>query len=124
MPRECIGLIGLGRMGRRLGARIVAAGYEVRSPVLGTLPSAEAGELTALVSGSPGAVERAQPILQHLSSRQHYVGSDEQARVAKLIVNGLLARALASFCEGISVGEKAGLDRETPQPCCCCCWRR
>lgn len=84
----------------------------VRSPVLGTLPSVEAGQLTALVSGPKEAAEEAQPLLAHLCAQQHYLGAGEEGRIAKLAVNGLLACAQASLAEGLVLGEKAGLDKD------------
>jgi 3-hydroxyisobutyrate dehydrogenase-like beta-hydroxyacid dehydrogenase len=98
---------------RRVASLCEAAGVRyVRSPVLGTLPSAEAGQLTALTSGPRDAVEAAQPYLRHLCSRQHYLGPAEEGRIAKLAVNGLLACAQASLAEGLVLGEKAGLDAD------------
>jgi len=96
---------------KRVAAACDAAGVRyVRAPVLGTLPAVEAGQLTALVSGPREAVDEAAHLLAHLCGQQHYMGSAEEGRVAKLIVNGLLAAGLASLAEGLVVGQKLGLD--------------
>jgi 3-hydroxyisobutyrate dehydrogenase len=83
----------------------------VRSPVLGTLEAAEAGALVALVSGERSAVDDALPLLKHLSREQRYLGTGEEARLVKLITNGLLGSALAAFAEGLALAERAGVDR-------------
>jgi 3-hydroxyisobutyrate dehydrogenase len=98
----------------QVAERCSALGVEyVRSPVLGTLEAAEAGGLVALVSGERSAVDRALPLLKHLSREQRYLGSGEEARLVKLITNGVLGSALAAFAEGVAVAERAGIDRST-----------
>jgi 3-hydroxyisobutyrate dehydrogenase len=85
----------------------------VRSPVLGSLEAAAAGALVALVSGPRSAAAEALPLLKHLSQRQIYLGGGEEARLVKLITNGVLGSALAAFAEGVALAERAGLDRLT-----------
>jgi 3-hydroxyisobutyrate dehydrogenase-like beta-hydroxyacid dehydrogenase len=105
-----IGLADSARVGERcrdLGVRYV------RSPVLGTLEAAEAGSLVALVSGERSGVDDALPLLKHLSREQRYLGTGEEARLVKLITNGVLGSALAAFAEGVALAERAGVDRAT-----------
>ena len=99
---------------RRVAERCSALGVQyVRSPVLGTLEAAEAGALVALVSGERSAVDAALPLLRHVSRQQRYLGSGEEARLVKLITNGVLGSALAAFAEGVALAERAGVPRET-----------
>ncbi len=84
----------------------------VRAPVLGTIDAAEAGRLTALLSGAREDVGAALPILTHLTTAQHYLGHGEEARVVKLLFNGMLGVTMAAFAEALAVGQKAGIDRE------------
>jgi 3-hydroxyisobutyrate dehydrogenase-like beta-hydroxyacid dehydrogenase len=81
----------------------------VRSPVLGTLDVAAAGNLTALLSGPRETVDAALPLLEHLIGRHHYMGPAEEGRVMKLLNNGMLGVIMASFAEVLTVGQKAGL---------------
>ena len=69
--------------------------------------------MTALVSGAREAVDAALPLLQPLSSKQIYLGTAEEARLVKLITNGLLGSSLASLAEGLALAERAGVDRAT-----------
>jgi 3-hydroxyisobutyrate dehydrogenase-like beta-hydroxyacid dehydrogenase len=85
----------------------------VRSPVLGTLEAAEAGALTALVSGRQEDVEAARPLLTPMTQKQIYLGPGEEARLVKLITNGLMGSLLAAFAEGVALAERAGVDRAT-----------
>jgi 3-hydroxyisobutyrate dehydrogenase-like beta-hydroxyacid dehydrogenase len=98
----------------RVAERGAALGLRyVRSPVLGTLEAAAAGALVALVSGPRPAVDAALPLLAHLSRQQRYLGQAEEARLVKLITNGVLGSALAAFAEGVALAERAGIDRAT-----------
>ena len=97
---------------RRVAERCSELGVRyVRSPVLGTLEAAEAGALVALVSGPRASVDLALPLLKHLSQRQVYLGEAEEARLVKLITNGVLGSALAACAEGVALAERAGVDR-------------
>src|SRR5438132_11881415 len=63
---------------QRVAELCQAAGVDyVRSPLLGTLDSAESGHLTALISGPEKAIERARHLLSHLCAAQHELGPAE-----------------------------------------------
>jgi len=96
---------------RQVAALCEAARVQyVRSPVLGTLDVATAGNLTALISGPREAVDAALPLLEHLIGRHHYMGPAEEGREMKLLNNGMLGVIMASFAEVLTVGQKAGLE--------------
>lgn len=97
----------------RVAALCFAAGLRyVRCPVLGTLESAAEGQLTALVSGAGPDVEAVQPVLARLCREQRYLGPAEEARLVKLIVNGLLGTSIAALAEGLALGQRAGINRD------------
>ncbi|HLG73386.1 MAG TPA: NAD(P)-dependent oxidoreductase [Chloroflexota bacterium] len=96
---------------RRVAALCEPAGVGyVRAPLLGTLDAAASGQLKALVSGSPEAVEAARPILERLCAEQPYLGPAEEGRVMKLLVNGLMGITQAALSEALMIGQKAGLE--------------
>ena len=98
---------------QRVAELCQAAGIDyVRSPLLGTLDSAESGHLTALISGPEKSIERARHLLSHLCAVQHELGPGEEGRVAKLVLNGMLAAGQIALGEAIALGQKAGLPLE------------
>ncbi len=110
----CSLLIDLSTIGvadsRRVAALCERAGIGyVRAPLLGTLDAAASGQLKALVSGPPEAVEKARPILEQLCAEQPYLGPAEEGRVMKLLVNGLMGVTQAALSEALTIGQKAGI---------------
>jgi 3-hydroxyisobutyrate dehydrogenase-like beta-hydroxyacid dehydrogenase len=85
----------------------------LRMPVSGNSNSAEAGQITALVSGPPPAWEKVKPAVQKFSVAQVYVGEAEQARYMKLVINLLVANSATLMAEALALGRKGGLDWNT-----------
>ena len=83
------------------------------APVSGTAPHAENGELTFLIGGHAGDVERARPVLEVLGNAIHHVGDWSHGSAMKLVTNLLLASAMTALSEGLALGEGLGLSRET-----------
>lgn len=88
-------------------------GHFLRAPVTGSTHYAKEGTLGILVSGSAADYTRALPLLQILGSRQTYLGSGEEARQMKILINMLLAQELQALSEALSIGKKLGLPWET-----------
>lgn len=97
---------------REMAADCAAAGVQLLDcPVTGGPHKALEGTLAAIVSGDPGAFERAEPLIRTFAADVIYLGHDAgQAQIMKLINNILSATNLAASCEALVLGVKAGLD--------------
>ncbi|MER8038541.1 NAD(P)-dependent oxidoreductase [Streptomyces hydrogenans] len=85
-------------------------GY-VAAPVFGRVPLAEAGALNILAAGEQGVIDRVQPLLDVIGSRTWRLGDrPEQANIVKILGNYLIACAIQSLGEAVSVAEGAGVD--------------
>ncbi|MFE1383617.1 NAD(P)-dependent oxidoreductase [Streptomyces sp. NPDC058740] len=85
-------------------------GY-VSAPVFGRVGVAEAGALNVLAAGEPELVDKAQPFFDVIGSRTWRLGElPEQANTAKVLGNYLIACAIQSLGEAVSVAAAAGTD--------------
>ncbi|MFF4837758.1 NAD(P)-dependent oxidoreductase [Streptomyces sp. NPDC001315] len=85
-------------------------GY-VAAPVFGRVSVAEAGALNILAAGEPGLIDRVQPFFDAIGSRTWRLGErPEQANTAKVLGNYLIACAIQSLGEAVSVADAAGAD--------------
>ena len=80
------------------------------SPVTGSTPRAEAGELTILAGGSAAAYERARPVLEVLGTPRR-VGELGSGAAMKLVSNSTLGAILVGIGEALALGDALGLDR-------------
>lgn len=87
-------------------------GHFLRAPVTGSTHYAKEGTLGILVSGLEADYFRALPLLQILGNRQTYLGSSEEARQMKILINMLLAQELQALSEALTIGKKLGLPWE------------
>ena len=85
----------------------------LRMPVSGNSNSAEAGELTALVSGPAQAWKKVEPMVEKFSVARVYVGEAEQARYMKLVINLVVANTASVLAEALALGRKGGLEWNT-----------
>jgi len=85
----------------------------VRMPVSGNSNSAEAGELTALVSGPLDAWKKIESLVEKFSVARVYVGDTEQARSMKLVINLVVANTATVLAEALALGRKGGLEWST-----------
>jgi len=95
---------GLAQRVRGLGAEMLDA------PVSGSVPQAEAGELTIMVGGGELPYQRALPVLRELGSVVR-VGENGQGLLLKLAINISLAEQVVAFGEGVLLAERGGIDR-------------
>ncbi|GAA2010322.1 NAD(P)-dependent oxidoreductase [Catenulispora yoronensis] len=87
-----------------------SVGY-LAAPVFGRVPVAEAGALNILVAGDRALIERVQPLLDAIGSKTWLLGDrPEQANVVKILGNYLIACAIQSLSEAVSVAEAHGID--------------
>lgn len=91
-------------------AGAASAGY-LRAPVSGNPTVVRAGTLTVLVSGPREVFERAEPVLRALGPTVYYLGGGEEARVAKLAINLMIAGLAELMSEALVLGEAAGVER-------------
>jgi 3-hydroxyisobutyrate dehydrogenase len=91
----------------RLAARGVAY---VDAGISGGAAGAEAGTLTIMAGGEPGALDAIRPVLAHFAATVHHMGASGSGHVAKLLNNFLNAISLAATAEVMVAGRKAGLD--------------
>lgn len=82
----------------------------LRAPVSGSTGLAASGGLTILASGPRAAFDRHQPLLAHLGRKITWLGTEEEARIAKLVVNTMVAAINTALAEALNLGNRAGLD--------------
>ncbi|MCF2530894.1 NAD(P)-dependent oxidoreductase [Yinghuangia soli] len=108
--------VNLGTVSAALARRAEAAHAEhgvgyVAAPVFGRVPVAEAGALNVLAAGDPALLDRVQPFFDVIGSRTWRLGErPEQANTVKILGNYLIACAIQSLGEAVSVAERAGVD--------------
>lgn len=79
-------------------------------PVTGLPDAAAAGELTLFLGGSEKTIDKAQPFLKAISTRQINFGDIGAGTAYKLIVNLMGSVQIAAAAEGLLVAERCGLD--------------
>jgi 3-hydroxyisobutyrate dehydrogenase-like beta-hydroxyacid dehydrogenase len=84
----------------------------LRAPVSGNPIVAEAGKLTAMVSGPKEAFEVVRPLMASYSKAQFWLGEDEQARYAKLAVNLMLAVSAGMLGEALALARRGNVPSE------------
>jgi 3-hydroxyisobutyrate dehydrogenase-like beta-hydroxyacid dehydrogenase len=85
----------------------------LRAPVSGSTATAEAGQLTVLVSGPEATFNVLRPVFQCYAAKQFYLGAAEQARYMKLAVNAMVGATAALVAEATHYGLAGGLDMPT-----------
>jgi 3-hydroxyisobutyrate dehydrogenase-like beta-hydroxyacid dehydrogenase len=81
----------------------------VRATVSGNNTMAEAAQLTVLASSPRLAYEHVLPLLRLLGPSQFWLGTGEQARLMKLVVNLMVLQTSAMLAEALTLGTKGGL---------------
>jgi 3-hydroxyisobutyrate dehydrogenase-like beta-hydroxyacid dehydrogenase len=94
-------------IGREAALRDV---WYLRIPISGNAASAQLGEVTALVSGPEAAWDAARPVVEAFSTAQVYLGSGEEARIMKLVINAIVVSTATVLAEALTMGRKAGLE--------------
>ncbi len=83
------------------------------APVSGSVSVVESGTLTIMVGGDAGALDRARPVLEALSSKIVHVGDLGTGAAMKLSVNALVHGLNAALAESLVLAERAGVERST-----------
>ncbi len=84
----------------------------IDSPVLGSIPTARAGQLTALIGGDDTAVARARELLCHLTAKIEHIGPTGSGAVMKLVINNMMGSYLQILSESLMLGESQGISLE------------
>jgi 3-hydroxyisobutyrate dehydrogenase len=82
------------------------------APVTGSRVQAENGQLSFLVGGEKGTLEKVRPVLEAMSQKIAHLGPVTSGAKMKLLNNFLCGVQLASLAEGMAWLERSGLDRE------------
>ena len=90
--------------------------FYLDAPVSGGPAGAAAGNMAMMVGGYAAALERATPILQHLTARLLHIGPSGAGQVAKLVNNLLVASHLVTAGEALRLGAAAGVAPEALLP--------
>jgi len=86
-------------------------GSYLEAPVLGSVVPASNGALTVVVSGEPGAFDRARPLIEKIGSTIFFLGEIGLATKMKLVNNLVLGAFMAVLGEAVGLGEAAGIDK-------------
>jgi 3-hydroxyisobutyrate dehydrogenase-like beta-hydroxyacid dehydrogenase len=84
----------------------------LRSPVSGSTGMAEAGTLTALVSGPVQAFHDMADIFSVFTKKAFHLGDSEEARFLKLAINSMVAATSVLMGEALAFGKKGGLTHQ------------
>ena len=82
------------------------------APVAGSKNQAADGVLVFFAGGEADQLDIARPLMEAMGSRVVHVGAHGMGISLKVVVNMLLATAMASFAEGLALGESLGLSKE------------
>lgn len=82
----------------------------LRAPVSGNPVSAEAGKLSALVSGPEATFKTVSPLLATFCHSQSWLGASEQARYAKLAINLMIAVSAGMMAEALALARSGEID--------------
>ena len=95
-----------------VASHLGAGAAYLRAPVSGSTVMAEAGTLTALVSGPRAAFDAMAPVFGAFTKAAFHLGEEEQARYLKLAINSMVAATSALLGEALAFGLKGGLTHE------------
>jgi 3-hydroxyisobutyrate dehydrogenase-like beta-hydroxyacid dehydrogenase len=98
---------------RRLAEAAAPRGATVLdAPVSGSAITLDQGQLSFMVGGDPGALERVRPYLLAIGPTITHVGPLGAAAAMKIATNLGLAVQMLAFSEAVLLAEKAGIARE------------
>lgn len=82
------------------------------TPVAGSKMPAENGELLFLAGGEKSDLEVIAPLLDMMGKKTLYMGEAGKGSAMKMVVNMMLAHAMAAFSESVHLGTNLGIDRD------------
>ena len=84
----------------------------LRAPVSGSTVLATAGTLTVFASGPKDAYDKCVDILSSMGGKVFHVGTGEEARFLKLVMNMMVGLTSAMAAEALTFGEAGGMNWE------------
>lgn len=81
------------------------------TPVSGSVPVVQRGELTILAGGDQAALDRARPALDSFARRVFHLGPLGAGATMKLAVNSIVHALNQAVAEALVLAERAGVDR-------------
>ncbi len=84
----------------------------IDAPVTGTQPQAEDAQLVFFAGGSSDDLALCRPYLDMMGRAVVHVGKHGMGTSIKLVINALVATAMASFSESVALGQALGLSEE------------
>jgi 3-hydroxyisobutyrate dehydrogenase-like beta-hydroxyacid dehydrogenase len=101
-------------LARRTAEALRARGADMlEAPVTGSKLGAEKGALLLMTGGRRELHDELMPVMMAIGTKAIYCGEIGQASVMKLIGNTIISFMLEGLCEGVVVGQRAGLTIET-----------
>ncbi|GBG74479.1 hypothetical protein CBR_g18889 [Chara braunii] len=98
----------------KINEAVKATGGEfLEAPVSGSKKPAEDGTLIFMTAGDKALYERASPALDVMGKARFFLGEVGKGAAMKLVVNMVMGSMMASFSEGLALGDKIGLDANT-----------
>lgn len=95
---------------QKIGVAVVAKGGRfLEAPVSGSKKPAEDGTLIILAAGDRSLYDEALPGFEKMGKKVLHLGDVGKGAEMKLVVNMVMGGMMAVFCEGLALGEKAGL---------------
>ncbi len=121
MTKGEIGFVGLGRMGGAMARNLVKAGYAAKAqgvshmdtPMLGSSPQAESGEIFFMVGGDRDRLATVQRMLDVMGRLTMYVGPSGTGNRIKLLHNALGALNAVAVAESLALCVELGVDPKT-----------
>ena len=98
---------------REVGNAAATVGTFVDAPVSGGVVGAENASLTFMVGGDDAGVERSRPLLALMGKSIVHCGPVGSGQAAKLCNNLVLAVSMAGVAEGMLLGQRLGVDKQT-----------
>jgi 3-hydroxyisobutyrate dehydrogenase len=87
-----------------------AGAQSVEACMASSIPQARNGTLYLMVGGSKEALERARPLLEHMSSSLKYIGGAGSAAKVKALVNMVMNINTAGLAEGLGLADALGMN--------------
>src|SRR5438477_4921589 len=84
----------------------------VDAPVTGSAPAAAEAKLIFWVGADPAELERIRSLLLCMGNKIVHTGGHGTGASMKMVVNLLLGNAMATFAEGMALGEGLGISRK------------
>jgi 3-hydroxyisobutyrate dehydrogenase-like beta-hydroxyacid dehydrogenase len=80
-------------------------------PVSGSPATLAAGQMSVMVGGDRAAFDHVEPVLRAIGPKVTYIGPNGHAILTKVAINLALVVSITAVAEGITLVEKAGVDR-------------